>query len=760
VNYNADGSVSGSGVAFSQTHSIDFDTLTFSVTGNIVESVGVILGTPEGDYILGTEGSDEIYGLAGDDRLLGLSGDDSLFGGDGNDWLNGGDGNDYLNPGENVGGYSGFDGVEGSLGSDIIDLVQMVNGYVTLSYAGMPNSILVYLDQNAAQMAVEKVGVGIDIVASVGIALDTQIGGLGVFGTSFDDTFEINTSDGQWLQLRGGPGSDIYKISGNGFLRLDYRLGEQGVVVDLTDGIVYNDGFGGVDLIFGSVSELVGTDHSDIIFGSFSDEFFFSMGGTDFLDGGGGFDFIRYNRPEITGGVNVNLDGSFAEGVWVATPFLHELQNFEGVIGSSSHDSIIGSKFDDVIVGGNGDDYLYGGEGRDIIDGGRFSDPFFVSAQAHFDGNDTLTGGAGADIFIFSGDFGHDLVTDFNAGEDVLEFYSADGAILDISALLESLDQSGNRVLSTIDMLSSVTLLSTNEPNPDASLTRTTVTHRFGQAMSDAEVATTEIINGKEIFLRAVGSTEASTLYELVALPTSNMFTLDFEFTDNVDLIGFQLGKALAGWTIQSNTAVANTLTVSGFGALNGSQDIVAGFETVLATFETVSNPNVDVTGIFTNGVAQQGISIRDVPATSKLANVTVHEVANGADAYVVTDMAVDLASENAVGAFDALQALRLAVGLTKSNGTAEWHDYFAADINKDGRVGADDALNILKYAVGLTDGPSADWVFVDSNGDYSGVTRQNSGYDEGIYLENVITDTPLHLTAILVGDVDGSYVV
>jgi hypothetical protein len=292
------------------------------------------------------------------------------------------------------------------------------------------------------------------------------------------------------------------------------------------------------------------------------------------------------------------------------------------------------------------------------------------------------------------------------------------------------------------------------------SVITTSVTHRFGQAMSDAEVVTTEIINGNEIFLREVSSTDAGTVFELVALPTSNIFSLDFEFTDNVDLISFQLGQALEGWTIQANTAVANTVTVSGFGALNGSQDIVAGAETVLATFVTVDSPDVDVTGIFTNGVAQQDLSIRDVPATSKLANVTVHEVANGADAYVFADMAVDLASENAVGAFDALQALRLAVGLTKSNGTAEWHDYFAADINKDGRVGADDALNILKYAVGLTDGPSADWVFVDSNGDYSGVTRQNSGYEEGVYLENIITDTPVHLTAILVGDVDGSYVV
>ncbi|WP_282058893.1 hypothetical protein, partial [Lentibacter algarum] len=42
----------------------------------------------------------------------------------------------------------------------------------------------------------------------------------------------------------------------------------------------------------------------------------------------------------------------------------------------------------------------------------------------------------------------------------------------------------------------------------------------------------------------------------------------------------------------------------------------------------------------------------------------------------LTADKSIDTASDKAIGAYDALQALRLAVGLTKSDGTAEWHDY------------------------------------------------------------------------------------
>jgi hypothetical protein len=134
------------------------------------------------------------------------------------------------------------------------------------------------------------------------------------------------------------------------------------------------------------------------------------------------------------------------------------------------------------------------------------------------------------------------------------------------------------------------------------------------------------------------------------------------------------------------------------------------------------------------------------------------HAVERGSGLKVTADRDYDEQSESSISAFDALQALRLAVGLKKSDGTAEWQDYIAADINGDGAVSAFDALNILKAAVGLTDGPQPEWAFVDSDADYAQIDRRSVEYDEGIALESVASEASLGLTGLLIGDVDGSY--
>ena len=159
------------------------------------------------------------------------------------------------------------------------------------------------------------------------------------------------------------------------------------------------------------------------------------------------------------------------------------------------------------------------------------------------------------------------------------------------------------------------------------------------------------------------------------------------------------------------------------------------------------------VTFEFTTSSGQQSSIELPTNAASKVSQA----MARGSDLVVTADKTVDATSGSKGGpirADDALQALRLAVGFDKSDGTSEWHDYIAADINKDGKVGADDALNILKFAVGLTDGPSADWVFVDSSADYSGVGNKSSSYDEGVQLQDLAFDTTVNMTGILVGDV------
>ena len=189
---------------------------------------------------------------------------------------------------------------------------------------------------------------------------------------------------------------------------------------------------------------------------------------------------------------------------------------------------------------------------------------------------------------------------------------------------------------------------------------------------------------------------------------------------------------------------------------------------------ETFDFTSVDVTSTVVNidGGQLSGVTVSydfETPSgdqkTSELAVQSASGVsqamARGSDATVTADKTIDTSSEDAIGAYDALQALRLAVGLDKSDCTSEWYDYIAADINKDGRVGADDALNILKFAVGLTDGPSIDWVFVDAYAiDWFAIDRSTTTYNEGIQLSDIMVDSSVDMTGILVGDVDGSYIV
>ena len=60
---------------------------------------------------------------------------------------------------------------------------------------------------------------------------------------------------------------------------------------------------------------------------------------------------------------------------------------------------------------GAGDDVLIGSADQNWLDGGE--------------GNDTLTGGGGADVFYFNQYSGHDEVVDFQAGVDGLKLFWA-----------------------------------------------------------------------------------------------------------------------------------------------------------------------------------------------------------------------------------------------------------------------------------------------------------------------------------------------
>jgi len=60
------------------------------------------------------------------------------------------------------------------------------------------------------------------------------------------------------------------------------------------------------------------------------------------------------------------------------------------------------------LFGGQGNDMLFGEAGDDRLSGDR--------------GDDLLSGGAGGDTFVFGKKFGSDVITDFTAADDTIEF--------------------------------------------------------------------------------------------------------------------------------------------------------------------------------------------------------------------------------------------------------------------------------------------------------------------------------------------------
>ena len=66
--------------------------------------------------------------------------------------------------------------------------------------------------------------------------------------------------------------------------------------------------------------------------------------------------------------------------------------------------------------------------------------------------------------------------------------------------------------------------------------------------------------------------------------------------------------------------------------------------------------------------------------------------------------------STRSITSQDALDALRLSVGMDTQGGTSTAFDYIAADFNQDGKVSSQDALEILKYAVGISTTEQAEW--------------------------------------------------
>ena len=219
-----------------------------------------------------------------------------------------------------------------------------------------------------------------------------------ITATAFNDT--INVSQGGADTVNAGDGVDIVMIgTGNNGAALNGEGGTDTLSVTGTVGsLAALSGFEQIALNGGASLTLTG------------DQFAGGLAPTSLLSGNG---TIIVN---MTAGIN-----------FLATPMI--VQSGASVAftinGTSSADVVKAAlNATNAIFGGDGADQLRGGNLADTIDGGTGDDKIIGLA-----GLDQLTGGAGADQFrfFFATDSGvgagnRDLILDFNAGEDKLDF--------------------------------------------------------------------------------------------------------------------------------------------------------------------------------------------------------------------------------------------------------------------------------------------------------------------------------------------------
>ncbi|MGF7146743.1 Ca2+-binding RTX toxin-like protein [Sphingomonas zeicaulis] len=251
-----------------------------------------------------------------------------------------------------------------------------------------------YLDGGAGNDRLEG-GDGNDVLDG-GDGRDVLVGGAG------DDLYIAGLGD-TFIELPGG-GNDRVETYANALTLGDnvetlVRLGDasfRGTGSATANTII---GGGGVDILDGAAG-------SDVLQGGAGNDTLVGGLGSDVLDGGDGFDTADYSASNL--GLSVNLALGIVSGGQATGDTLISI---EAIRGTAFKDILRGDGGINAIYGNDGNDDLRGGGGNDILVGGGGID--WLAGEA---GNDRLAGGADTDVFLFGGNGGRDVITDFGAG--------------------------------------------------------------------------------------------------------------------------------------------------------------------------------------------------------------------------------------------------------------------------------------------------------------------------------------------------------
>lgn len=247
-------------------------------------------------------------------------------------------------------------------------------------------------------------GAGGDELRGIG-GNDTLQGGDGadtLYGSDGRDLLEADAGDDLLLggdgddTLQGGDGADTLEgdlgdnwlDGGDGIDTAAYGA-ETNLVVDLAAGVATSDS--GVDQLI-SIENVAGSYRDDRLLGDGGDNIFVFSGGSDQVDGRGGFDILDLRGTDIWYQLTIRLKdtagqdfGHFGDRV--------KLKSIEGILGGPSNEKFFGTSGANLLDGASGADYLDGGKGDDTLRGGAWSDTLVGGA-----GKDKVEGGDGDDV--------------------------------------------------------------------------------------------------------------------------------------------------------------------------------------------------------------------------------------------------------------------------------------------------------------------------------------------------------------------------
>ena len=161
---------------------------------------------------------------------------------------------------------------------------------------------------------------------------------------------------------------------------------------------------------------ITGTSAADTLTGTAFDDTLNGGAGIDRLVGGKGNDLYLLGSDSD---VVVENAGEGTDTVTVSASYVlpNNVENL--ILTGSGRAGGFGNALANSIVGNSGSNRLEGGAGADTISGSGGDDTILGGA-----GDDSLIGGSGADTFLFNKGDGHDVISDFGNGADVINISS------------------------------------------------------------------------------------------------------------------------------------------------------------------------------------------------------------------------------------------------------------------------------------------------------------------------------------------------